>query len=423
MATLSTSAIERDKHFPFNFFVNVIDGGFFGFGLGFASFSTVLPLFVSNLTDSAILIGLIPAIHVVGWQLPQLFTAHWVAQQKRYKPMVMFFTIHERLPFLGLAAVSWFIPNIGPKVALLLTFLLLVWQGFGGGFTATAWQCMIGKIIPGDRWGLFFGFQSAAGNLLASVGAVIAGLVLEAYEPTSGFTMVFLFACAAFVISYLAISFTREKSTTPVTSSTERAVFWKDLRAILKRDVNFRWFVVVRILAQLGTVGFAFYTVYVVRYYGVDEATAGILTGLLMVTQTLFNPIMGWLGDRWSRRGVMAVGMISAAVSAGVALWAPSVGWFYLAYALAGNAYVAVWTIAMAMTLEFGQEHEKPSYIGLANTLIAPTAFIIPLFGGWLADYAGYHATFLATSVGAIATVFVLSFILRDKSKSILVEE
>jgi MFS family permease len=423
VANLSTTASIHSKNFPFNFIVNVIDGGFFGLGLGFASFSTILPLFVSNLTDSAILIGLIPAIHIVGWQLPQLFTAHRVAQQKRYKPTVMFFTVHERLPFLGLAAVSWFIPSIGPKIGLLLTFMLLVWQGFGGGFTATAWQSMIGKIIPKDRWGVFFGFQSAAGNLLSSAGAVIAGLVLENNEPASGFTMCFLFAVGAFVISYLAISFTREEETLPVTRVTERKAFWKDLRSILRRDVNFRWFVVVRILAQLGTVGFAFYTVYVVRFYGVDEATAGILTGVLMIVQTLFNPIMGWLGDRWSHRGVMALGMVSAAVSAVVAWWAPSVGWFYLAYSLAGIAYISSWTIAIAMTLEFGEEHEKPSYIGMANTLIAPTAFIIPLLGGWLADSVGYQATFLATSVGAIATVLVLSFILHDHPKSELIED
>jgi MFS family permease len=295
--------------------------------------------------------------------------------------------------------------------------MFLIWQGLGGGFTATAWQCMIGKIIPAARWGLFFGFQSGAANLLASGGAIIAGLILANNIPTIGFTMCFLIACIAFAISYLAMSFTREKSKTPITTALERKDFWKDTRAILKRDANFRWFVIVRILAQLGTVGFAFYTVYVVRYYGVDEATAGILTAVLMITQTLFNPIMGLLGDRWSHRGVMALGMICAAVSAGIAVWAPSVGWFYLAYALAGIAYVVVWTIAMAMTLEFGQENEKPAYIGLANTLIAPTAFIIPLFAGWLADYAGYNATFLATSIGAIATVFVLSFMMKDHSK------
>jgi len=418
VATLSPAIIERNKHFPFNFLVNVFDGGFFGLAFGFASFSTILPLFVSNLTDSAILIGLIPAIHIVGWQLPQLFTANWVARQKRYKPMVMFFTVQERLPFLGLAAVSWFVPALGPKVALFLIFSLLVWQGLGGGFTATAWQCMISKIIPGDRWGLFFGVQSAAANLLAAGGAVVAGQVLEKNASNTGFTVCFLLACGSFVFSYVALSLTREKSASPVTGLIGQSAFWKNLRSILNRDTNFRWFIVVRILAQLGTVGFAFYTVYVVRFYGVDEATAGILTGLLMIVQTLLNPIMGWLGDRWSHRGVMAVGMVAAASSAAVALWAPSVGWFYLAYALAGIAYVGVWTIAIAMTLEYGKEEEKPSYIGLANTLIAPTAFLIPLFAGWLADHAGYHATFFATSVGAVATALVLSFFLRDKPKS-----
>jgi MFS family permease len=423
MAIPSIAAIKHAKNLPFNFLVNVIDGGFFGMGLGFASLTTVVPLFVSNLTDSAILIGLIPAIHVMGWQLPQIFTAQRVAQQKRYKPMVMFFTVHERLPFLGLALISWFIPNIGPKIALILTFVMLVWQGLGGGFTANAWQNMIGKIIPRERWGVFFGFQSAAGNLLASVGAVVAGLVLENNNPTNGFSMCFLLAVGAFILSYVAIFSTREEETLPATSVTERNVFWKDVRAILWRDRNFRWFVAVRILAQLGTVGFAFYTVYVVRFYGVDAATAGILTGILMICQTLFNPIMGWLGDRWSHRGVMAVGLIAAAVSAILAWWAPSVGWFYPAYALAGIAYVATWTIAMAMTLEFGQGHEKPAYVGMANTLVAPTAFIIPLLSGWLADAVGYKATFIATAAGAIISVMVVSLILRDQPRTQVIAE
>jgi MFS family permease len=422
LTALNSAALKPSKNFPFNFFVNIVDGGFFGLGLGFASFTTVVSLFVSNMTSSAILIGLIPAIHVMGWQLPQLFTAHRVSQQKRYKPMVMFFTVHERLPFLGLALVAWFIPAIGPQIGLILTFCCLVWQGLGGGFTANAWQAMIGKIIPGDRWGVFFGFQSAAGNLLSSVGAVIAGRVLENNQPTSGFAVCFLLAVAAFIVSYVAIGLTREEKTAPINLGIEPRVFWKDLWALWSRDSNFRGFVGARILAQLGTVGFAFYSVYVVHYYGVSEATAGILTGILLGIQTLTGPLMGWLGDHWSHRGVMALGMLSAAVSAMLAWWAPSIGWFYLAYALAGIAYVATWPIALTMTLEFGQDHEKPAYIGLANTLIGPTAFIIPLLAGWLADAMGYPATFLATAIGAVATALTLGFILHDQPKADLAE-
>ncbi len=124
------------KHLRYNVIVNLLDGGFFGFALGFGSFFTIIPLFVSQMTDSAILIGLIPATHNVGWQFPQLLTAGWVSRMRRYKPAVVTITMMERLPFLGLAAVAWFLPAIGKPAALALTFMLLIWQGFGGGFTA-----------------------------------------------------------------------------------------------------------------------------------------------------------------------------------------------------------------------------------------------------------------------------------------------
>jgi MFS family permease len=164
--------------------VNLLDGGFFGFGIGFASFVTILPLFVSTLTDSAILIGLIPAIHAVGWQLPQLLTAHHVARQRRYKPMVVRMTIHERLPFFCLIFVALWLPRIGNQAALGLTFLLLVWQGLGAGFTAGAWQSMIAKIMPARMRGTFYGLQSSAANLLASGSAIIAGFLLAGSVPS-----------------------------------------------------------------------------------------------------------------------------------------------------------------------------------------------------------------------------------------------
>ena len=51
------------KHLRYNVTVGLVDGGFFGIALGFASFGTILPLFVASLTDSATSIGLLPAIH------------------------------------------------------------------------------------------------------------------------------------------------------------------------------------------------------------------------------------------------------------------------------------------------------------------------------------------------------------------------
>jgi len=413
MEAPSPEAIQRDKNFPFNFIVNILDGGAFGFALGFASFTTIIPLFVSSLTDSAILIGLIPGIHVLGWQLPQLFTARSVSQRKRYKSMVLFLTVQERLPYLAMAAVAWFLPGLGSRIALILTFIMLAWQAMGGGFTATAWQSLIAKIVPAGRWGFFFGTQAAAANLFASLSAVFAGLILDRVDSPLDFTLCFLIASVGMVISYFALALTREEDSLPSEVAQSQDRFWNNLVDILKRDVNFRWFLLVRILAQVATMGFAFYTVYAVRHLGVSEVMIGVMTGVLTIVQTAANPLMGWLGDHWIHRGVMVIGLSSAVLSSIFAWQSPGASWFFLAFALAGIANVGIWTISMTLTLEFGNEAERPAYIGLANTLVAPTAFIFPLIGGWLADNYGYPSAFIVSVLGGIATIFVLVFLLR----------
>ncbi|MFZ3078641.1 MAG: hypothetical protein WA109_03060, partial [Bellilinea sp.] len=157
---------ELSKALKHNFIVNVLDGTFFGFGLGFASFATVIPLFVSNLTDSAALIGLIPAVHNVGWMLPQLLTAKSVSRMQQFKPATIFWTVIERAPFLGLAIVALLMGGLSKPAALTLTFMFLIIQGGGAGMTANPWQNMIGKIIPSNIRGTFFGAQSGAANLL-----------------------------------------------------------------------------------------------------------------------------------------------------------------------------------------------------------------------------------------------------------------
>ena len=122
--------------------------GFLVSAVGFASFTTMIPLFVATLTSSATLIGLVPAIHTVGWQLPQLFLAKRIAKMERVKPYVMFMTVQERLPILGLGIVGLLIPVIGVKTALVLTFFFLIWQGIGSGLTANAGRSWSARSSP-----------------------------------------------------------------------------------------------------------------------------------------------------------------------------------------------------------------------------------------------------------------------------------
>ena len=66
------------RNYRFNFFVNLMDGGFFWLGYSCIAPAVILPVFVSHFTDSKILIGLIGVMANAGWFFPQLFTSNWV---------------------------------------------------------------------------------------------------------------------------------------------------------------------------------------------------------------------------------------------------------------------------------------------------------------------------------------------------------
>lgn len=405
---------EVQKNLRHNYIVNITDGAFFGLALGFASFVTIIPLYVSTMTRSPLLIGLIPAIHNVGWQLPQLFIANRVSQQRRYKPMLLLISTQERLPFLALALLALISPRLTSQTALLLTFILLIWQALGGGFTATPWQSMIAKIMPPDRRGTFYGIQSAAANLLATGSAVAAGIILTGFDTPVDFAICFLLASIAMLFSWLALAGTREPESPPVTLPDSTLPFSQRLIAILKRDKNFRWFLAVRMFSQFALMGFSFYTVYAVTVLGMSEMTVGVMTGILLGAQILANPLMGWLGDRYSHRLVMLGGLLAASLSGLLAWFAPHPNWFFLVFLLAGIANVAVWTIGLAMVLDFGSLPERPAYIGLANTLIAPATILAPLLGGLLANSWGYPAAFIAASAGGFLSAVLLQRRVRD---------
>ena len=68
----------------------------------------------------------------------------------------------------------------------------------------------------------------------------------------------------------------------------------------------------------------------------------------------------------------------------------------------------------LTITVEFGSEFERPYYIGLANTLIAPATLIAPVLGGFLADTVGFQATFGLALVASLLAVLVLMVVMRD---------
>ncbi len=416
---LSQDLQDKLRH---NALVNILDGSFFGLSItGLASYVTIVPLFLSYLTESTALIGFVATLFHIGWQVPQLLTSNYVAGLRRFKPMVLAMTLMERAPYFGLALVAFSIPAIGTDLALLLTVLLLGWQSLGGGFTGTAWQSMISKIMPPHRLGTFFGIQSACINLFGAGGALLASYILAHLEFPQSFSLLFFIAAISLMVSFVFLALTHEPASEP--KDIVERVPWREfggrLRAILRADDNFRWFLIARGLTSLSLTVVSFFTIFGIRRYQMTPEFASVMTSVLLVSHTLSSALVGWAGDRWGHRRVLMLGNVATVLSIAIALLAPDVTWFYLVFALTGIVNTTQWSTILTITVQFSSVAERPFYIGMANTLIAPVTIFAPIIGGWLVDAASFELAFTLFALAAMLSLLVYLIPMRDPSETV----
>jgi MFS family permease len=252
-----------------------------------------------------------------------------------------------------------------------------------------------------------------------SLGAIAVGYVLEIGGFPYGFALSFLLTSIFMACSWIFLNRTQEPESPEAIDQSHSATTMRGTWAILRRDKNFSWFLVTRVLALLATMGFSFYIIYALRRFNMDVVTAGFLTATLTISQTVANLGMGWLGDRFGHRPMLIVGALAITFSSLLAWGAPSLDWFYLIFILEGLANVAIWTIGMAITVEFGAEVERPTYIGLSNTLVAPFSIIAPILGGWLVDTVGYQVMFMLAAIIGLITGVVLTFLVKNPRTSV----
>lgn len=402
------------KHATWNFVVNVLDLTFYNLAASFIFGATVLSLYASHLTSSAVLIGLIPAIQQVGHYLPQLLLARRVEQLPCKKPLILRISVMERLPYLFVALLVLLWPGAPKWLAFTVLALSLAIATASGGLIGPAWQNMLAKVIPAGRRGLFFGLSNATGGLLGIVGAAVARHVLGTYAYPTSFGICFLLAFLAQVLSWICVAGNREPARDPGKPPLSAKEYFRRLPVVLRADTNFSRYLVARALIVLGTMAATFYVVYARRMFGVDDAFAGTLTIVALASQTVFTPLLGVLADRKGHKWATEVCTLLGAAAAGLALLASSPAWLYGVFILLNASTSGLMVANYSMTMTFAEPDELPTYIGLANTLLAVPILLAPVVGGWIVDLAGYAALFWAALISGAAGWALMRWAVRN---------
>ena len=194
------------QHVRRNALAFIGESTWFGLGLVFASTTTLLPEFVSRLTGSAVLVGLIISLTEGAWRAPQLLFANRLANKPRKKVYLTRAGLVGRPMYLVFALALVLGVTRVPTLAVTLFFLLHTTMYVSLSIDTIVWWDVLAKTIPASRRGRVLGFSTALrGAVSIGIGLLIAHLLGDSGPGfPMAYTIFFVAAGGCFVLSLVS---------------------------------------------------------------------------------------------------------------------------------------------------------------------------------------------------------------------------
>lgn len=400
------------KHLRRNFALGVLNGAAYRVADSMIDSSLVLTWFVSQLTGSSFIIGLIWPIRNGGWFLPQLLISGYAQRQERKLVLYRVFAVIRSVAMglLAVATILW--GGVRNDLLLVSFFLCLLVLSFGEGFSGVSFLDIVAKAIPASRRGGFFAWRNFTGGILALGSGAIVRYILDEQTglafPTN-FIVLFLLAFVGVTISVIAFSAIVE----PVEPVDSTVVGLREQlgRAIgfARQDRNFRRLILTRILLVFAS-GLAtpFYIVYAKETLNAPASSVGSYLLSFTIATIISNFLWSRMSSRFGNRTVILVASViglGIPISAMAASYIGSLELFFLPFLLRGIYESSVMIGQVNFVLDIAPPAARPTYIGLINTVLGFTSFALAL-GGLIVDFAGYNTLFAITIL-----CFILGFI------------
>jgi MFS family permease len=405
------------KHFRRNFFANLMDAGFWFFGDSFMAAYTILPVFMSTLTDSPILIGMIPALEGAGWFLPQLFLAKQLEGKKRRLPLVLKLGVFDRLPILLLAISAFFILELNKEVAIAIFLIFYVIKVFSSGLVALPWQELIATVIPVSHRGRYWGSALILGKTLGMIGAAVSGFMLANLDYPRNYALMFLigFSCAA--ISYFFLSLNIEPAIDRHTTKSDIRVIGR-IKGILSEDKNFTIYLINRGFVFLSSMGLGFVTVFGLQKFNLPISYSAIFTAVMLVSEIVGYGIWGVIGDKDGYKRVIEFSNLFLIIGLFSLLSVNTIRSLYIVFGIISFAHSGEYLADQNIAMEFGKVEERPTYIGMSKTLTGPVLLASPLIGGGIVKLWGYQAMFLTSLIISMIAFVIIKFFVAEPRHS-----
>ncbi len=372
------------KDFRRNFSMGVINGVFFNASAAFVSGSTVLPVYISQLTSSKALIGLFSALENFGWFFPQLFAAMFIVHRRRVLGFYNNLSFW-RLFFFGATISGVFIFSGNPRGMLVSLGICYALLNIAAGFAGAAFTEIVGKTIPVNRRGSYFGLRMFIGGSAAAAEGLVIKKVIASYSFPHNFGYLYVISWALMLFGLITFAFVKEPETESVVEKANPGYQLKSAIGIFKKDHNFRRLFLSRTAVNTYYLATPFYVVFAINKLGASRSIAGFYLTAQMLGYLSSNIVWAWLSNHISNKKVIVtaalVSTLPPLISLGSAFSPISPIAYAAVFLFLGTAESGISMGYVNYLLEISPERGRLLSIGLMHTLIAPTVFCSALGG------------------------------------------
>ena len=391
-----------------NFWLGVYNGVLVNGGEAFFHSALVLAPFLAALGAPGWVIGMIPALRVGGWFLPQLFVASRLAHQPFKLPVYRRTSTLRVVVFMALTTTVFLVDD--PRVLVPVTLAVLALNSVAGGIGGVPFADVTAKVVPHYRLGTFWVLRNAIGGVLALLSGLVLRRVLDSDLPfPTDFGLVFLFGTVLVSGAYLAFGLVREPPGEPAMKEPLVSML-RRLPQVLRVDVSFRRYLRVRFLGLLALMAEPFYAIHAITTLGAPVASLGTFVIVATFASIAVNFAFRRPADRGQNVTVLQVSLACMLAAPLAALLMPTWQGFALVFALsaAGNSGmgIAAWNLLYAVS----PAPQRPLYVGVANSILALPS-LAPIAVGAVAALTGYPLLFaIAAGVAAASLAFSFRF-------------
>jgi MFS family permease len=407
---------DKPRRSRLNFGAALADVIGFWAGSSFFDPRSILQEFMTHLTKSNVVIGLMTSVVSSSISLTQVLVANYVERLPIKKWYVVGVASVERILLLVLAVLTPFLAVKHPKAMIGVLFVLLAMHYLSMGCSMPAYSALISKIVPPRRRGLLYGLGGTLANVVTMGTGLAIPFILRSKASwggfPNGFAVCFGVGFLILTASFLPLAFVDEPRDTIPAHRHTMMQFFAQLWDILRTRRDFQLFIVATSLSVFGAAGTAFHMTYAIRELGAPTGESGWFT-VLMSLGALASFFWGVLADRTDNRTVLKLASLLVAGASAYSIFAPSLYWFYPVVFVTSVGMRGLDLAGYTIQMEFGPPAEVPRYVALTFGAQYIPRLVAPVAAGLLADSLGFRTVFVYATLSSFLA-FVSILFMRD---------